>query len=74
VKLARRPVILSGDLWLSHDEAVSGDVPSFNTSFGETEASRGRVRRLALQHDALVVIGHDERDVSQLPSFPVAAE
>jgi glyoxylase-like metal-dependent hydrolase (beta-lactamase superfamily II) len=74
VKLAGRPVILSGDLWLSHDEAISGEVPSFNTSFGETEASRERVRRLALQHDALVVIGHDERDVSQLPAFPVAAE
>jgi glyoxylase-like metal-dependent hydrolase (beta-lactamase superfamily II) len=74
VKLARRPVILSGDLWLSHDEAISGDMPSFNTSFGETEASRERVRRLALQHGALVVIGHDERDVPQLPAFPTAAE
>lgn len=74
VKLAGRTIILSGDLWLSHDEAISGEVPSFNTSFGETEASRARVRRLALQHDALVVIGHDERDVSQLPAFPTAAE
>jgi glyoxylase-like metal-dependent hydrolase (beta-lactamase superfamily II) len=74
VKLARRPVILSGDLWLSHDEAISDDMPPFNTSFGETEASRERVRRLALQHGAMVVIGHDERDVLQLPAFPTAAE
>lgn len=74
VKLPGRPVILSGDLWLNHDEAISGEMPSFNTSFGETEASRERVRRLALQHGARVVIGHDQRDVSQLAAFPTAVE
>lgn len=74
VKLASKPVILSGDLWASADELLTGDMAPFNTSPAETEASRERVRRLALRHSALLVIAHEPRDVALLPAFPAAAE
>ena len=74
VKLAGRPVILSGDLWAGNRDLLTGDMPPFNTSFAETEAARNRVRRLAIKHDAILVIGHDRLDIGSLPAFPAAAE
>jgi glyoxylase-like metal-dependent hydrolase (beta-lactamase superfamily II) len=74
VKLKSQPVILSGDLWASHGDVLTGEMPPFNTSFAETEASRDHVRRLALKHRALLVIGHEPMDVALLPAFPKAAE
>ena len=40
VKLATAPVILAGDLWFSHSDALRGTMPDFNSSRAETIASR----------------------------------
>jgi N-acyl homoserine lactone hydrolase len=74
VKLASRPVILSGDLWHSDEDVLRDRIPDFNTSYAETAASRERIRRLARELDAMLIIQHEQEDVADLPPFPEAAE
>ena len=73
VKLASRPVLISGDLWATHENVLTDDMPEFNTSRAETAASRERIRRLAYKHDAMVVLQHEPDDINKLPPFPQAA-
>jgi glyoxylase-like metal-dependent hydrolase (beta-lactamase superfamily II) len=73
VKLAGGTVMLTGDLWLSHAEALKDDMPDFNTSRAETIASRQRFGRIAWRNDATIVIQHERADVDLLPAFPQAA-
>jgi N-acyl homoserine lactone hydrolase len=74
VKLATGPVILAGDLWFSHSDALRGTMPDFNTSRAETLASRERISRMAEKLDAVVIIQHEPADVAKLPAFPKSAE
>ena len=73
VKLASGPVILAGDLWFSHADALRGTMPDFNTSRAETVASRERVSRLAEKLDAVIILQHEPADVAKLPPFPQSA-
>ncbi len=73
VRLAGGTVMLTGDLWLSHAEALKDDMADFNTSRAETLASRQRFSRLAWHHDATVVVQHELADINLLPTFPQAA-
>lgn len=74
VKLARGPVILAGDLWFSHADALRESIPDFNTSRAETIASRERISRLADKLDAVIILQHEPADTNKLPAFPAAAE
>ena len=74
VKLARGPVILAGDLWFSHADALREAIPDFNTSRAETIASRDRIARMADKLDAVIILQHEPADVAKLPPFPAAAE
>ena len=74
VKLARGPVILAGDLWFSHDDALRETMPDFNTSRAETIASRQRIARMADKLDAVIILQHEPADVGKLPAFPAAAQ
>ena len=74
VKLATGPVILAGDLWFSHSDALRGTMPDFNTGRGETEASRERIARMAEKLDAVIILQHEPADVAKLPSFPTPAQ
>ncbi len=73
VKLAGGNVMLSGDLWATHGNVLTDDMPEFNTSRAETAASRERFRRLAYKLDATVILQHEIADVAKLPAFPKAA-
>lgn len=73
VKLASRPVMLSGDLWATNEDVLLDEMPDFNTSRAETAASRERFRRLALKHDAMVILQHEVDDIAKLPPFPQEA-
>ena len=73
VKLAGGNVMLSGDLWATHGNVLTDDMPPFNTSRAETEASRERFRRLAHKLDATVILQHEINDMAKLPAFPKAA-
>ena len=63
VKLATGPVILAGDLWFSHSDALRATMPDFNTGRAETIASRERIARLAEKLDAVIILQHDPADI-----------
>jgi glyoxylase-like metal-dependent hydrolase (beta-lactamase superfamily II) len=68
------PVILSGDMAHFRENYDQDGVPSFNTDRSQTIASVERVKQLAKNLKATVIIQHDPRDVSKLPAFPAAAK
>jgi glyoxylase-like metal-dependent hydrolase (beta-lactamase superfamily II) len=67
-------VLLTGDAAHFHENYDSNGVPIFNTSRAETVASLDRVKKVAANLKATVVIQHDARDVGILPAFPAAAK
>ena len=74
VKLATGPVILAGDLWFSHADALNGRMPDFNSSRAETAASRDRIGRMADKLDAVIIVQHEPADIAKLPPFPHSAK
>jgi len=48
-------------------------VPWFNFDRAQTVASLDRVKKLAANLQATVIIQHDMRDIGKLPAFPAAA-
>ncbi|HET7366577.1 MAG TPA: N-acyl homoserine lactonase family protein [Burkholderiales bacterium] len=67
------PVILSGDAAHFHENYDSNGVPAFNYDRAETIASLDRIKQIAGNLKATVIIQHDPRDIGKLPAFPVAA-
>ena len=74
VKLRSGNVMLTGDLYHAREARTMKGVPPFNTSRAETLASMDRFERLAKVFKAKVIIQHEPKDVSLLPTFPKAAE
>jgi N-acyl homoserine lactone hydrolase len=66
-------VLISGDLMHFHENYDSDGVPPFNTSRSETLASLARLKTIAANTRATVIIQHDARDVGKLPAFPATA-
>src|SRR5262249_5905646 len=67
------PVILSGDAAHFHENYESNGVPSFNYERADTIASLDRIKKIAANLKATVIIQHDPRDIGKLPAFPTAA-
>jgi hypothetical protein len=57
-----------------HENYDKAGVPAFNFDRSQTIASIDRVKQLAANLKATVIIQHDARDVSKLPSFPASAK
>ena len=75
VKLAQKgPVILSGDAVHFHENYDSDGVPWFNFDRAQTVASIERIKKIAANLKATVIIQHDARDVDKLPAFPAFAK
>jgi N-acyl homoserine lactone hydrolase len=75
VKLAGRGnILLSGDVAHFHENYDSDGVPPFNTDRAQSLASLARIKALARNLKATVIIQHDARDIARLPAFPAAAE
>ena len=66
-------VIVVGDAAHFRENYESNGVPIFNTNRAETLASLDRLKKLAANLKATVIIQHDARDVGKLPAFPAAA-
>jgi N-acyl homoserine lactone hydrolase len=66
-------VILSGDAAHFHENYESNGVPAFNYDRAETVASLDRLKKIAANLKATVIIQHDPRDIAKLPAFPAAA-
>jgi N-acyl homoserine lactone hydrolase len=75
VKLSQMgPVIISGDAVHFRENYDTVGVPSFNFDRAQTVASVERLRKIATNLKATVVIQHDARDVDKLPAFPAFAK
>jgi N-acyl homoserine lactone hydrolase len=75
VKLAQRgPVIITGDAVHFHENWDSDGVPWFNYDRAQTVASIERLKKIASNLKATVIIQHDARDVEKLPVFPAFAK
>jgi len=68
------PVLLSGDAAHFRENYESVGVPSFNFDRAATVASIERMKQIAANLKATVVIQHDMRDIGKLPAFPAAAK
>jgi N-acyl homoserine lactone hydrolase len=75
VKLAQMgPVILSGDAAHFHENYDSDGVPWFNFDRAQTVASIERIKKIAANLKATVILQHDARDVDKLPVLPAFAK
>jgi N-acyl homoserine lactone hydrolase len=75
VKLSQMgPVIISGDAVHFRENYDTVGVPAFNYDRAQTVASVERLRKIATNLKATVVIQHDARDVDKLPAFPAFAK
>ena len=68
------PVILAGDAAHFHENYDSNGVPAFNYDRAQTIASLERIKDMAKNLKATVIIQHDPRDIGKLPAFPAAAK
>lgn len=74
VRLADRgPILLSGDAVHFRENWARKGVPSFNTSRAESLASMDRLKDIADQLGATLVIQHEPADVTKLAPFPEAS-
>jgi glyoxylase-like metal-dependent hydrolase (beta-lactamase superfamily II) len=66
--------ILSGDAVHFRENYDAFGVPAFNYDRAETVASMERIKKIAENLKAKVIIQHDARDVEKLPAFPASAK
>jgi N-acyl homoserine lactone hydrolase len=75
VKLAQMgPVIITGDAVHFRENWDSVGVPAFNYDRAQTVASVERLKKIAANLKATVIIQHDARDIEKLPVFPAFAK
>ena len=68
-------VLLSGDAGRTSTRTTrSNGVPAFNYDRAQTVASIERMKKIAANLKATVIIQHDLRDIGKLPAFPAAAK
>jgi N-acyl homoserine lactone hydrolase len=67
-------VLITGDAVHFHENYDTGGVPWFNFDRAQTQASIDRMKKLAANAKATVIIQHDARDIDKLPAFPAAAK
>jgi N-acyl homoserine lactone hydrolase len=67
-------VVISGDAAHFHENLDSNGVPAFNFDRAQTIASLERIKKIATNLKATVIIQHDARDIEKLPVFPASAK
>jgi N-acyl homoserine lactone hydrolase len=67
-------VILSGDAVHFRENLDSVGVPSFNYDRAQTVASVERLKKIASNLKATIIIQHDARDIEKLPAYPASAK
>jgi N-acyl homoserine lactone hydrolase len=68
------PVVLVGDAAHFQENYEGNGVPTFNHDRAQTLASLDRIKKIAANTKATVVLQHDPRDVSKLPVAPESAK
>jgi N-acyl homoserine lactone hydrolase len=67
-------VIITGDAAHFRENYDSDGVPWFNYDRAQTVASLERLKKIAANLKATVIIQHDARDIDKLPAFPGSAK
>ena len=67
-------VILSGDAMHFRENYDAFGVPAFNYDRAQTVTSMERIKKIADNLKAKVIIQHDARDIEKLPAFPASAK
>jgi N-acyl homoserine lactone hydrolase len=67
-------VVISGDAMHFRENYDTNGVPTFNFDRAQTVASLERIKKMASNLKATVIIQHDPRDVDKLPVFPASAK
>ncbi len=67
-------VVLMGDLAHFHENWDTNGVPTFNSDRSQTLASMDRVKKIAANQRATIIIQHDQRDLEKLPVWPAWAK
>jgi glyoxylase-like metal-dependent hydrolase (beta-lactamase superfamily II) len=67
-------VIVTGDAVHFRENYDTDGVPAFNYDRAQTVASIERLKKMASNLKATVIIQHDARDVGKLPAFPASAK
>jgi len=67
-------VVLIGDAAHFRENYDSDGVPAFNFDRAQTVASVERIKTIAKNLKATVIIQHDKRDIDKLPAFPGSAK
>jgi N-acyl homoserine lactone hydrolase len=68
------PTLLSGDVVHFEEQLTANNVPPFNTDRAASLASMDRLRAMATNLKAVLIVQHDAADVGKLPAFPAAAD
>jgi glyoxylase-like metal-dependent hydrolase (beta-lactamase superfamily II) len=68
------PVIITGDAVHFRENWDTVGVPWFNYDRAQTVASIERLKKIAANLKATVIIQHDARDIEKLPAFPAFAK
>jgi N-acyl homoserine lactone hydrolase len=74
VKTQSGNFIISGDAVHFRENYETGGVPSFNYDRAQTVASIERLKKIAANLNATVVIQHDARDVDKVPAISAGAK
>jgi glyoxylase-like metal-dependent hydrolase (beta-lactamase superfamily II) len=74
VRLKSGNFLLAGDAVHFRENYESNGVPAFNYDRAKTLASIERLKKIAANLNATVIIQHDLRDIGKLPAFPAAAK
>jgi N-acyl homoserine lactone hydrolase len=67
-------VVLSGDAMHFRENYDAFGVPAFNFDRAQTVASMERIKKMAANLKAAIIIQHDARDVEKLPAYPASAK
>jgi glyoxylase-like metal-dependent hydrolase (beta-lactamase superfamily II) len=67
-------VLITGDAAHFRENLATDGVPSFNFDRAKTVASLERIKAIAANLHATVIIQHDARDVEKLPVFPASVK
>ena len=67
-------VVITGDAVHFRENYDNDGVPAFNVDRAQTIASIERLKKIASNFKATVIIQHDARDIEKLPAFPDSAK
>lgn len=63
-------VVLSGDLYHTHENRKERNVPLINTDRADTLATMDRIEKIVKNRKARLVVQHVQADLDALPAFP----